>query len=153
MAVNSLANALQPTGITGPPRIFVGRQTLLGDATGGLSTIRFQLPAGFLWMPRWCSANVITAHSAAVRMLDTSDIVGNSAITYQRQLTTIVASGSAPFVFNFPAMLVQTVRVICDIELVTANVDGDTNTFYLEALQWDKNTPPQAWAAFFTSPT
>lgn len=153
MAVNNLANAVQPTGITGPPRVFVGRTTLLGDASGGLQTIRFQLDPGFLWMPRFVSCNVVTAQAAVVRMLDTDDIVGASLVTYQQQVTPAAVAGSAPFTVIFPSMLIQTTRVTCDIELVTANVDGDTNEFYIRALQWDKNSPPAAWQAFLTSPT
>jgi len=149
MAVDSLTNALQPTGITGPPDVMFGHTTLVGDATGGNSTIQFQLDAGFLWMPQVVGVESSVAADVRIALLNTEDLLENF-VTVSRALAVGDTFNSEFIVL--PRMLIKTTRFDGVVQLRTPNVDTNNSRFYVRFLRWDKATPPQAYLAFLVAP-
>jgi len=153
VSVASTGNELQPAGITGPPDVMVGRATVVGDVSGGTAQISFNLPAGFLWMPRWTTVNTASAQASIIRMNNTDDVVAGATFTFAEAFTTVLFGGQAVSTIELPAFLIKTVIQAATLELFLTNVDGETSEMYVRALRWDKNSPPEAWLAFLTSPT
>ncbi len=153
MAVNTVGNVLQPVGgPAGPPLALFGRASILGDATGGSSIIRFTLPAGFLWMPRFAICDVVSAQVGICRILNADETLPAGTTGFSETFTGQAALGVATNVVRFPPLLLQNVRRAADIELLTANVDTETNIMYLRCLRWDPSAAPAAWQAFWTTP-
>lgn len=155
MAVSSGNNALQPTGITGPPEIMSGRVQLAGDASAGLSLISFTLDAGFLWMPSVASISIngSNAFDYEFSILDIEDTqaAGNAIIgasIFVANPTTTNASSICPN----PRVLFKTVNKNGTIRVQTPNVNGQTTIFYVRMLRWEKNSPPPAWQAYLVAP-
>jgi len=149
MAVNSLTNALQPSGITGPPEVMFGHTTLVGDATGGNSTIQFQLDAGFLWMPQAVGFESSVAADVQVALINTEDLLENF-VTLSRSLA--IGNTFNSDLIILPRMLIRTTRFDGQVRLRTPNVDTNISRFYIRFLRWDKATPPQAYLAFLLAP-
>lgn len=152
MAVNSLTNALVPTGIFGPPDIFFGSGSILGDGTGGAATVRFQLSPGFLWVPLVCSLNYTIAEDGRWNMFGTDDALPSTILTWTALWATGTNAQAIAADVRPPRMLIQTVTSIPNIEVVGDNVNGQTLFAYVRFLRWQKATPPQAALAYLFAP-
>lgn len=150
MAVASSNNALQPTGIKGPPEIMVGQTSLVGDVSGGNFTISFALPPGFLYMPQFVSvATSAGTPDILYQLIGTDEAVGSSVRTWSvsQALPTLGVD-----TIVVPRMLIRTVTFAGQIGISTPNVDGVTQIMYVRILRWEKNFGPEAWLAFWTAP-
>jgi len=153
VSVTNVGNPLQPTGISGPPEIMVGIASVTGDVSGGNAVIQFDLPGGWLWMPNVASTQLPTASTSdvGVRFQGIDDAFGPTTINWNAS-SVVAGARFATNAFVMPRMLFKTVTSAATIEAITQNVDGDIFTFYVRMLRWDKNSPPQAWAAFMVAP-
>jgi len=155
VSVSTLLNALQPTGITGPPEVMFGLATVTGDASGGTAILSFVIPPGFMWMPQLVSFQAVASDALdyEIALIDLEDNAPASSFEYTitREIAAVTTIETAD-AFILPRMLIKVTNRNSVIRCRTANVTTVVYRMYVRMLRWPKNAQPEAWQAFLVAP-